>query len=93
MKYIANKNFYLKDIAGEKVLMASGTTAIDFNAIVVMNETAILLFNELQSEKSPEELAEVLAGKYGVDKLQALTDVQAFINKMLGDGIVAVVGE
>lgn len=88
MKYKANENFLLKDVAGEKVLMARGAGAIEFGGMVIFNEAGLFLWEQLRFARSAEELADALVEKYAITAQQAADDTAAFIEKSLAEGII-----
>ena len=90
MKYIAKSNFELKEIAGECMLIPRGASTLDFNGVIVFNDTGILLYNALKEATDAPALAKVLVDKYGVDEESAMEDVNAFIAKMLDAQIIEV---
>ena len=81
--YKIKNSFLLKDICGEKVAIARGQFAIEFNGTIVLNETGAFLWEKLESYCSIEELAESLSKQYMIDEELALTDTETYINKML----------
>ncbi len=91
MKYQTNPDFLLKEIAGEYVLIARGAQAIDFGAVIVFNDTGILLWKTLENGATAEQLTTALVDKYGISAEQAASDVDAFLKKSLDEGIVQTV--
>ena len=70
------KGFELRDICGEKVIIASGIENIDFNKMISLNESAAYLWQQV-SDKT-----------YDVDHATATTDAQAIIQSWLEQGVV-----
>ena len=83
MKYIAKSNFEMKDIAGECMLIPRGASTVDFNGVIVFNETGVLLYNALKEATDVPALAKLLVEKYGIDEQEAMSDVKEYIEKML----------
>lgn len=88
MKYKRNPNFELKEIAGDCVLVARGKTAIDFSAVVLFNDSGILLWEELADWKTAQALASALITKCGAPEDAAARDVQAFLDKCEAEGLI-----
>ena len=88
MKYKRNPNFELKEIAGDRVLVARGKAALDFSAVVLFNETGIVLWEELADWKTAPELAAVLVAQCDAPESAAAQDVKAFLDKCETEGLI-----
>lgn len=88
MKLERNKSFILNEIAGEKILMARGTEAIDYGALVVFNDTGILIWESLEQPKTFDELSDILVKEYEISKEQADADLNAFLEKSFDEGFI-----
>ncbi len=75
--------FELRDICGEKAVIASGIENLDFSSLISLNETAAYLWEiaATRPEFTAEILTEALTREYDVDQARALADV----NKLLAD--------
>lgn len=59
------------------------------NGIILLNETAVFLWNEIQTEKTVDELCKALSEEYGIKHEDVVDDVMQFIDDMLSfDAIV-----
>lgn len=85
MKYKAKDTFQLKTVAGEPILVARGPAAIDFGAMLVLNESGAFMWKLLENGCTDAVLAEKLANKYGIPIPQAQTDADAFLQKCLSE--------
>lgn len=90
MKYIAKNNFELKDIAGEYMLIPRGASTVDFNGVIVFNETGVEIYKALSKAVTIEELAQLLVDKYSIDLKTATDDATEYIEKMLEADIIEV---
>ena len=88
MKYKRNPNFELKEIAGDRVLIARGKAALDFSAVVLFNETGIVLWEALADWKTVPELAAVLIAQCEAPKDAAAQDAQTFLDKLDAEGLL-----
>lgn len=80
--------FLIKNVAGRIIVVPVGSAALDFNAVVSLNETGAFLFNELQKEDLSEtELADKLCAEYEVDRETAEKDIARFIEKVADAGM------
>lgn len=84
------KGFTLRDVCGEKVIMAEGADVVNFNKLLSLNESAAFLWEcatEL-GEFTDGQLAQKLCDTYNVEQEQALADVKALIAKWQEIGII-----
>ena len=73
------KDFEITDVAEESLLIPVGENASNFSGIVVLSETAAFLLKQLSSDKTPEELIELLTKEYEVDVPKAKIDIDKAI--------------
>lgn len=83
MKYKVKNYFMMKEIAGDYVVLARGHSAIEFNGVLVLNESCALLWKHLQEYITVEELADIIRSEYSIGIEMALTDVKRCISKMI----------
>lgn len=82
-KFIANKNYILRDIAGEAILVSVGEEIADFCGVVNLNASARTLWVALQEEVTKEELVEKFVEEFEIPKEEAMEDVEAALQIML----------
>lgn len=80
--------FVLKEVAGQFIVVPVGEAVINFNGMLNLNKTGKFLFEALQEEKTTEELAEMLVGKYDIDRARALADVREFVAALASNDIL-----
>ena len=80
------KDFVLRQVAGTWVVLPLGDTAVDFNGMLTLNETGTFLWQALEKETEREKLVESLLAEYNVSREIALTDVDAFLDKLMISG-------
>ena len=83
-----NKDFVLRRVCGLNVVLPTGTNVKDFGGALNLNDTAALIFEQLQAGKTVEETAAVVAA-YDVTTETALADVQETIGSLREAGVVA----
>ena len=76
------KDFVLRQVADNWIVLPVGETSVSFNGMVSLNETGALLWSELEKGTDAAALAEVLTAHYDVDKETAERDVQAFLDSI-----------
>lgn len=85
----AAKNYIMREIVGETVLVPVGEAARDNNdRLVIMTESGALLWRSLEEEKTREELVEILLNEYEVDPETASRDVDEFSEQMREAGLL-----
>lgn len=82
------KDFILREIAGEYVLVPTGSAAKVFDGIITFNEQAAFLWNNIDDCETVEDLTEKLTGEYDVDEKTAKRDVEVFVSQLLTAGII-----
>lgn len=75
--------FLLRQVAGQCVVLPVGGD-LDLNMMITLNDSAAFLWEQLQSDTTPEALVEAVLGEYDVDKATAERSVDDFV-KMLND--------
>lgn len=76
------KEFVLREIAGDYILVPVGNTAMEFNGLITLNEVSALLWEKLQNEVSLEQLIDAVLEEYEVDRTTAAQDVEEFVDKL-----------
>ena len=82
------KGFVLREVAGRQVVIATGDAAKNFNGIIKLNESAVMLWKLIENGADEEELAQKIMETYEVDEATAYNDVSMFVTKLKGAGIV-----
>ena len=62
------KEFILRDIAGECVLVPTGATTHEFNGLITLSDTARFIWENLEKVDSFEELITAVLNEYEIDK-------------------------
>ena len=84
------EGFVLRQMCGENIVAGEGLEHINFNKLISLNSTAAFLWQELAGKEfTIEEMAELLIGRYGIDKELALKDSEA-LAKAWADAGVAI---
>ena len=82
------KKVILRSVAGEYMLMPVGDTALQYNGIFVMTESAQLLWRAIEEGKEKEELIGILTKEYEIDSAAAEADVNEFLERLSAYGII-----
>ena len=73
----------LRDVVGDHVVIARGPAAIEFNGVLILNDSCAFLWNQLQDYVSVQEMAESLKAEYSIEMDRAVRDVEQCVSKML----------
>jgi len=85
------KEFVLRQVCGENVVLGEGLGAIDFGKLLALNETAAWLWQQAQQQEdfTVESLADKLCEEYDVTPEQARKDVGDIIDEWQKVGVIA----
>ena len=84
-----NKDFVLRKVCGLNVVLPTGSNVKDFGGALNLNDSAALIYEQLEAGKSIEETAAALVAVYDVTPEKALADVQKTINSLREAGVMA----
>ena len=82
------REFVLREIAGDILLVPVGKTALDLNGMLTLNEVGAEIWKMLPEVESEEEIVERLLQDYEVEPAQVREDVSAFLNRLRTLGIL-----
>jgi len=84
------KGFELRDICGEKVILATGIENVDFSRMISLNETAAFLWERISDGRdfTAQTLADLLCQEYEVSEATALADAESLIKEWMDCGII-----
>jgi hypothetical protein len=71
--------FMLREIAGNWVVVPIGQRVVDFNGLMTLNESGVLLWKKLEIGATVEELIGAILDEYEVDEITAKADVAEFL--------------
>ena len=84
------KDFVLREVCGENVIMGEGLKAIDFRKILSLNESAAWLWKEAkaQGDFTVESLTARLCEEYDVTAEEARPCVTELLEKLDKEGVI-----
>ena len=85
-----NKDFMLRKIAGESILVATGDATQRFNGMITLNEVATFIWENIDACQSEDELIGKILSEFDIDEEIARSDAREFIGKSLSVGIMYV---
>lgn len=83
-----NKNYLLREVAGEYLLVPLIEGESQFNSIITMNETGAFIWKRLEKNLSADEIAAAMTKEYNVTPQQAKADVNEYINYLKEKNII-----
>lgn len=88
VRYKANPDFILREIAGEILLVPVGEQTKVLNGMVTFSETGAFIWKHLDGQRGAEEFAQLLAAECGVDAETILPDIEVFLQKAVERGLL-----
>ena len=80
----------LRDVCGEKVVIAEGLENLDFSKMINLNESAAYLWQAVSGRDfSESELVDLLCAAYDVDRETATADIRSLVASWKDEGLIA----
>jgi len=74
--------FILRNVAGDNLLIPTGSSALDVKGLILLSESGLLLYNKLKGGCAKEDLVAALTAEYEVSEQEAARDTEAFLEQM-----------
>lgn len=74
--------FILKDVAGSKIVIATGEQRMNFNGVITFNEVGAEVFNLLDGTNSVEDIVAKISSDYNAPVEIVKADIEKLIEKM-----------
>ncbi len=74
--------YVMRSVAGNNVVLPTGSAAVDFNGMMTLNEVGAMLWEKLSSGAEEDELVAAILESYDVSEEIARKDTAAFIAQM-----------
>lgn len=81
-------DFIRREVAGEILLVPVGQTALEFNGMITMDDTADLIWQLLTKGASREQILESILNQFEIDEETASKDLDEFLTTMKTDGFL-----
>ena len=78
----AAKDYIMREIAGETILIPSGSAAKKFNGLITVNELGTFIWNALAEDITLDALTEKITEAYDVDAATARADAAQFLDEL-----------
>ena len=76
------KEFILREIAGDYVIVPTGKTALEFNGLITVNELGAFIWKKMQQDISEDNLVSAILDEYEDKEETARNDVKEFLGKL-----------
>lgn len=83
-----DKQYILRQIAGDYVIVPAGRTTLDFNGLITVNEQGAFLWQQLAQERSEDQLVDAMLEEYEIDRATVQKDVAEFIGILRQRGML-----
>ena len=77
------EDFVLRQIANIWVVLPLAEQTLDFNGMLTVTETGVLLWKLLEQGCNMQALADALLSEYEVSEEKAWMDAEKFVNKLI----------
>lgn len=82
------KDFVLREVAGDTLLIPTGQTTLDINGMICLNEMGAEIWKLLPEVEDEEALIARLLDEYDVQEAILREDVRAFLDKLCQVGVL-----
>ena len=78
----ASKDFILREIAGEYILVPAGAASARLNGLITLNELGWFIFKTLETEQTFDSLTDAITAEYDVEREVARADALEFLQQL-----------
>ena len=83
------ENYILREIAGEYIVVPTGSAAMDFKGLITLNDTGVFLWKLLQEDdQTKESLLDALCEEYEAVREEAKADIEEFLQRIRSEGML-----
>lgn len=83
-----NGDYILREIVGETILIPVGNTALEYNGMMILNDTGSFIWKALNNGDPEETILSGLIDTYEVTPKEAAADLKEFLNTLTEAGIL-----
>ena len=92
-KMKTNKEYMLREIAGEAVLIPTGSASQKLNGMIELTDSAAFIWKQVDTAKDLEEIVARVREEYEVEEETARRDIYGFLRELYIRGIVQDIPE
>ena len=82
------KGFLIREVAGQPVVIPGKEMSGSFSGMIKLNDAGKYIWQELEQDRTEDELIAGLAKTYNIPVEMAREDVQAFLAQMKAEGFL-----
>ena len=80
------KDLVLRQVANTWVVLPVGSASVNFNGMITLNESGVLLWEALERGENVCGMVSALTSEYAIDESTAMQDVNEFVAKLRSAG-------
>lgn len=81
--------FVFREVCGQQVVAAEGLLHLNFNKLLVLNDSAAFLWKEVEGKEfTLQDMANALVNEYGIEEELALKDAQSLLDSWKTAGVL-----
>ena len=80
--------FAKREIAGSHIVVPVGKTAMEFNAMITLNESAAFYWDCFQKDISIDDAVKMVLDEYDVEEERARADIEKFVAMLEENDII-----
>ena len=81
-------DFVLRKIGGENILVPVGTSAMEFEGLITVDEVGMFIWNLLEKEKDKDTILQQIVEEYDVEQDKAEEDLTDFLADLFAAGLL-----
>lgn len=82
------EGFAKRNIAGSFIVVPVGKTAMEFNAMITLNDSASFYWDCFQNDITIDEAVKMVLDEYEVDEARARKDIEKFIQMLQENDLI-----
>lgn len=82
------KEFIVRNIMGDNILVPRGSTALNFNGLITLNEVALDIWSLIPQAQTEADIVDALLQMYDVDAETCTADVAEFMQTLRNADII-----
>ena len=82
-----SKNFILKEVAGEFMIIPVSNGNVDFSKVFDINDSGAFIYKALEEGKTKEEIITLMCAEYDAPKEVIEADFDEFVSELIRRGI------
>ena len=83
------EGYTIRRLEEEYVILPTGKRAEEINEVISLSETAAFIYLHAEEVSSIPELAQLVAGEYGMEAAEVLEDVKTVVETLQKKGVLS----